>query len=191
MGSLTTHHAYDTLSPPMNPTYLSSIHHDGSARYVQAHGHMPLCIGDEVTLRLRAAVDAPVERLLLRTCPDGEQFFAEMKPEVTQVNPACRWWEVTLQVDMPVTSYRFLLFTSDGAWWYNSLGPQRYVPTDANDFRLLANYDAPVWVSDSVFYQIFPDRFADGDSASNVRDGEFEYRGLKSKAKRWDEPQSK
>ena len=151
---------------------------------------MPLRIGGEVTLRLRTAVDVPVEWLLLRTCPDGEQSFAEMKPEATQANPACRWWEVTLQVDMPVTSYRFLLFTSDGAWWYNGLGPQRHVPTDANDFRLLANYDAPVWVWDSVFYQIFPDRFADGDSAGNVRDGEFEYRGLKSKAKRWDEPQS-
>jgi alpha-glucosidase len=174
----------------MNPSYLSSIHHDGSSRYVQTHGNISLHIGDEVTLRLRTAVDAPVERLLLRICPDGEQFFAEMKPASAQMNPACRWWEVTLRIDMPVTSYRFLLFTSDGAWWYNSLGTQRYVPTDANDFRLLANYEAPVWVRDSVFYQIFPDRFADGDPASNVRDGEFDYRGLKSKAKRWDEQQS-
>jgi alpha-glucosidase len=57
------------------------------------------------------------------------------------------------------------------------LGPQRHVPTDANDFRLLANYDAPIWVWDSVFYQIFPDRFADGDFRSNVQNGEFEYTG--------------
>jgi alpha-glucosidase len=175
----------------MDPIYLSSIHHDGSIRYVRTHGDKPLRIGDEVTLRLRTVVDAPVERLLVRTCPDGEQAFSEMKPSSTQGNPACRWWEVTLRVDMPVTTYRFLLFTRDGVWWYNGLGTQRHIPTDANDFRLLANYEAPVWVWDSVFYQIFPDRFADGDPGSNVRDGEFDFHGLKSSAKRWGESQSK
>jgi alpha-glucosidase len=175
----------------MNPAYLSSIHHDGSSRYVRHHSSPELRIGDEVTLRLRAAPESPIDRMLLRTCPDGEQFFVEMYPASSQSNPACRWWEGTIRVHMPVTSYRFLLFTPDGTWWYNGMGIQRHVPTDANDFRLLADYDAPVWVRESIFYQIFPDRFADGDAESNVRNGEFEYTGLKSKAKRWDEPQSK
>jgi alpha-glucosidase len=175
----------------MNAVYLSSIHHDGSARYVRPHHNTELHIGDDVTIRLRAAMDAPIERLLLRTCPDGEQFFAEMHPASSQPNPACRWWEATLRIGMPVTAYRFLLFTPEGVWWYNGLGPQRHVPTDANDFRLLAEYDASLWVRNSVFYQIFPDRFADGEPESNVQDGEFNYEGLKSKAKRWDEPQSK
>ena len=174
----------------MNPTFLSSIHHDGSSRYVRTHDNKALHIGDEVTLRLRTGVDAPVERLLLRSCPDGEQHFAEMEPLVNPGNPVCRWWEVTLRITMPVTAYRFLLFTGEGTWWYNGLGPQRHVPTDANDFRLLASYDAPIWVWDSVFYQIFPDRFADGDSRNNVQNGEFEYTGLKSRARGWDEPQS-
>src|SRR6185369_7504373 len=100
-------------------------------------------------------------------------------------------WEATIRLHMPVTAYRFLLFNSDGVWWYNGLGAQRQVPTDANDFRLLADYGAPTWVRDSVFYQIFPDRFADGDPQSNVRTGEFDYGDLKSKAKAWHEPQSK
>lgn len=174
----------------MNPSYLSSIHHDGSVRYVRTPGSRTPRIGDEVILRLRTAVDAGVERLFVRTCPDGEQFFSEMNPATSQPNPACRWWEATLRIDMPVTTYRFLLFTSDGAWWYNAAGTQRHIPTDANDFRLLADYDGPAWVWESVFYQIFPDRFADGDPASNVRDAEFDYHSLKSKAKRWGEPQS-
>ena len=174
----------------MDLTYLSSIHHDGSSRYVRTQGKRTLRIGDEVTLRLRASGEAPIDRLLVRTCPDGEQFFSEMKPASVQENPACRWWEATLRINMPVTAYRFLVFTRDGVWLYNGTGLQRHVPTDANDFRLLANYDAPVWVRDSVFYQIFPDRFADGDPRSNVRDGEFDYHGQTSKAKRWGESQS-
>ena len=182
-----------TATPEMHsltPAYLASIHHDGSARYVRRRGSPELQVGDEVSIRLRAAPDAPVERLLLRTCPDGEQFFTEMQPASSQPDPACRWWQATLRLHMPVTAYRFLIFTPDGAWWYNGLGVQDHVPTDASDFRLLAGYEAPLWVWNSVFYQIFPDRFADGDPASNVRTGEFEYRGQMSRSKRWDEPQS-
>jgi alpha-glucosidase len=91
---------------------------------------------------------------------------------------------------MPLTGYRFLLFTADGAWWYNGAGLHRHLPTDADDWKLLASYAAPTWVRDAVFYQIFPDRFADGDSTNNVRDGEFEYRGQTARARRWHEPPS-
>jgi alpha-glucosidase len=44
------------------------------------------------------------------------------------------------------------------------------MPTISNFF---ADYQAPSWVQDAVFYQIFPDRFADGDPANNVRSGEY------------------
>ncbi len=172
-----------------HPTYLYSIHHDGSSRYVRAPKGDDLHLGDEVTIRMRMLPDVPVDRLLLRTCPDGEQFFAEMKPASSQPNPACQWWEATLRLNMPVTSYRFLLFTRDGAWWYNGSGFHEHVPTDADDFRLLAEYEAPVWVRRSVFYQIFPDRFADGEPESNVYDGEFEYHGQTSVSAKWGEPQ--
>ncbi|MBI5945775.1 MAG: maltodextrin glucosidase [Chloroflexi bacterium] len=171
----------------MTISYLSSLHHDGSKRYVQSPG-ADLHLGDEISIRLRSGTDAPIERVLLRTCPDGEQFFAEMQIEET--SSACNWWQAKLRLTMPLTSYRFLIFTSDGIWWYNGTGPHRHVPTDAEDFRLLADYAAPAWVNDSVFYQIFPDRFADGDPASNVRDGEFEYQGIKSRARKWGETQS-
>ena len=175
----------------MTPAYLSSIHHDGSSRYVHSTKKTELQIGDDVIIRLRTAPDAPIDRLLLRTFPDGEQHFTEMHPASSQPDPACRWWEATLRLNMPVTTYRFLLFTRDGIWWYNGAGLHQHVPTDANDFRLLADYDAPLWVRDSVFYQIFPDRFADGDPTNNVQDGEFEYRGQSSRAGHWGEPQRK
>ncbi len=176
------------------PAYIHSIHHDGSARYVKPMRAGGLRLGDEVTIRLRTGPDTEVARVLLRTCPDGEQRFTEMRPAETQA--ACRWWEATLHVSMPVVPYRFLLFTGDGAWWYNGSGAHRSVPTDAEDFRLLAGYQAPAWVQDAVFYQIFPDRFAigerfaAGDPDTNVRDGEWEYREHRATARRWGEPPS-
>ncbi len=169
------------------PAYTHSIHHDGSPRYVRcgAGGDADPRLGDEVTLRLRAAPDAPIQRILLRTCPDGEGQFVEMQPE--RDGPACRWWRATLRVTMPLVAYRFLLFTEDGAWWYNGSGLHRHSPTDADDFRLLADYAAPTWVREAVFYQVFPDRFADGDPHNNVRDGEFVYRGQPARARCWGE----
>jgi alpha-glucosidase len=179
-----------------DPPYLASIHHDGSSRYVRTIAGREPRLGDEVTIRLRAGLAAPIGRVLLRTCPDGEQQFTEMVELGTEFNSApnrtfsgaCRWWQATLRLTMPVTGYRFLLFTTDGAWWYNGAGPRRPTPTDAEDFRILADYAAPAWVRGSVFYQIFPDRFADGDPGNNVRDGEWAYRDLRASARRWGEP---
>jgi alpha-glucosidase len=172
----------------MPPVPLQSVHHDGSSRYVRLPHPGEARLGDEVTLRLRAGLDVPIERVLLRTAPDGEQAFTEMQPGGQEA--ACRWWQVRLRLAEPLVSYRFLLFTGDGAWWYNGASLQRHIPTDAENFRLLADYQAPAWVRDSVFYQIFPDRFADGNPANNVRDGEWEYRGQKARARAWGEQPS-
>src|SRR4030066_1577701 len=162
----------------MKNTYLS-IHHDGSSRYVS---NPDPHLGEEVTLRLRHAPGLPVERILLRTAPDGEQLFSEMQAESHEQGASCRWWNITLHLNMPLTGDRFLLFVNGQAWWYNASGLHIHTPTDSEDFRLLAGYQAPQWVRTAVFYQVFPDRFADGDPSNSVRDGEYEYRGLPARA---------
>lgn len=167
---------------------MASIHHDGSPRYVRGGAGGGFQLGDIVTIRLRAGLDLPLERVFLRTAPDGEQQFTEMHPEPGRPGEACAWWQASLPLHMPLTTYRFLIFSEDGAWWYNGSGAHRNLVTDHEDFRLLAGYTPPAWVKDSVFYQIFPDRFADGDPGNNVRNGEFVYREFKSIAGRWGEP---
>jgi alpha-glucosidase len=169
----------------MEGNLLQSVHHDGSARYVEPQALRP---GEFATIRLRAHPQASIERVLLRACPDGEQTFVEMQPR--DVSAVCCWWEARLQVSMPLVGYRFLLFTAGGVWWYNAAGLQRHVPTDFEDFKLLADYAAPSWARNTVFYQIFPDRFADGDPANTVRDGEWDYGGHPSRARQWGLPPS-
>ena len=114
-------------------------------------------IGDEVRLRVRVGLDDAIERLFVRTCPDGEQSFQEMT-EVA-AGPACRWWEATLRLTMPTTDYRFLVIVAGGHRWLNGTGRASGIPTDANDFRLLAGYSPVDWLDDRVFYQIFPGPF--------------------------------
>jgi alpha-glucosidase len=168
-----------------NPTYLTSIHHSGSTRYVYPNEPH---LGDEIIIRLRTAIMAPIQQVLLRTAPDGEQHYTPLNPEHDDQNGTCRWWRATMRLTMPLTSYRFLIISDDAIYWYNASGLHAFNPTDAEDFRILADYQAPGWIKNSVFYQIFPDRFADGDPSTNVRDGEFEYAGFTARARRWGEP---
>lgn len=160
-----------------------SIHHDGSSRYVQRSGNEA---GATAQLWLRMAADAPLTAVYLRTCPDGEEALVPMVP--AGADGVCRWWRASLTLRMRRTGYRFLLQTNEGNHWYNAAGLQRHSPTDANDFVLLTDVHAPGWVADSVFYQIFPDRFADGDPANNVRDGEYACYGRPVSARPWGAP---
>lgn len=168
-----------------NPSYLNSIHHSGNSRYVfpnEPH------LGDEVTIRLRTSATAPIQQVLLRTSPDGEQHYTSLHPENIDQTGACRWWRTSMCLTMPLNSYRFLIISDDATYWYNASGLHAFNPPDTEDFRILADYQAPGWLKNSVFYQIFPDRFADGNPSNNVRDGEYEYAGFSARARRWGEP---
>ncbi len=166
-------------------TYLSSIHHSGSSRYVSPQ--LPR-LGDTVTIRLRTAMAPALQQVLLRTAPDGEQQYAPLNLVSQAESNTCRWWTISMRITMPVTSYRFLIVSEEGAFWYNAAGLHTFNPPDANDFKILAGYQAPAWVKEAVFYQIFPDRFADGDPSNNVRDGEYEYAGYAARARQWGTP---
>ncbi len=163
-----------------------SVHHDGSARYaVPVGGTNPdrLRMGDEVRIRVRAGLDAPVDRLFIRTVPDGEERFEELAEAAA--GPACRWWQATIRLAMPVTGYRFLVVGPAGRAWLNGSGVHRGAVTDRDDFRLVAGFDPPSWLADRVFYQVFPDRFANGDPATDVGDGAWTYRGHATRKRAW------
>lgn len=167
----------------VTPDWLRTIHHDGSEKYVSA---LYPRLGESVRLRLRVSPVAPVRRVLLRAFPDGEQSFVAMRKAVRE--PAAQWWEVDLTIDEPVFHYRFIVDSDDGLWHYSAGGPSSFTPLDATDFRILADYNAPDWLESAVFYQIFPDRFANGDRANDPRPDEYEYRGQRPKTYPWETP---
>jgi len=171
------------MFPNAFPTWLSSVHHDGSEKYVS---NLYPALGEAVRIGLRIADNAPIRRVLLRTFPDGEQALTPMQP--ASIQPPCRWWEANLAISQPVTHYRFLLEAADGAWWYTAAGPAAYEPLDLTDFQLLADYASPDWLPEAVFYQIFPDRFANGDPSNDPRPEEYVYRGQRPVTCDWGAP---
>jgi len=165
------------------PTWLHSIHHDGSQLYVAA---LTPRLGERVRLRLRVGEQAPVRRVYLRAFPDGEQALTPLTPSAH--TPPCRWWETELEIREPLTHYRFVLAADDGVWHYNARGVSAHVPLDHGDFRIVADYEAPEWLATAVFYQIFPDRFANGDPANDPQPGAFSFRGHAAQTYPWGAP---
>lgn len=164
-------------------SWLDSVHHDGSALYVQPATQ---ALGAPATLRLRTTPAAPLEHVFVRICPDGEQVLLPLRR--AESTAAAQWWEGEITVSMPRMGYRFWLLTANGGWWLTASGVQRSTPTDATDFKLLTSYAAPAWVRASVFYQIFPDRFADGDPSNNVQSGAYTLGGRPVIARPWGAP---
>ncbi|MEW6731281.1 MAG: maltodextrin glucosidase [Acidobacteriota bacterium] len=158
------------------------VHHDSSPCYVTCE---EFAFNAHALLRLRTGRNTAIKRVFVRTCPDGEQAMTPMR----QINAdtVCQWWEAEIKISMPRTGYRFLLLTDEGGWWFNAAGIMRHNPTDVTDFKLLAHPHTPTWVRDAVFYQIFPDRFADGDPTNNVRNGEYLCYGKPVIARPWGE----
>lgn len=167
----------------MTPAWLSSLHHDGSERFVS---NLHPALNDTVTVRVRVDAEAPARRMFLRTFPDGEQHFALMRK--TRTDGVATWWEGELPIGEPVVAYRFVVEADDGVWWLNGEGAGAAIPTDAADFRLLADTPFPDWVTGSVFYQIFPDRFANGDPGNDALFDAVEYRGSRPIRPAWGAP---
>ena len=154
------------------PSWLQSVHHDGSESYVSS---LYPRLGGTVRIRLRVGMDAPLRRVFMRTAPDGEQAFTAMHPGTAE--PPARWWEADLPIHERIMHYRFALEADDGVWWLNAGGPGHFDPLDASDFKILGDAHAPGWLHEAVFYQIFPDRFANGDFANDPQPHEYQYRG--------------
>ena len=99
----------------------------------------------------------------------------------------CDWWEVQLKWVNPRFHYRFWLLGPEGGYWLSAMGVVRHCPTDHFDFQILAQQPEGAWWDRSVFYQIFPDRFCQGDPSHRVRTGEYRIDGQPVVARRWGE----
>jgi alpha-glucosidase len=167
-----------------NPfNWLATVHHDGSQQYLS---ELYPALGSHVTIRLRMSANTPIHKVYMRLFPDGEQHFLEMHPTEHQL--ACQWWECQIQINQPIVHYRFILETGKHIWWYSAAGITAHDPLDNTDFKILADYQPPAWVFGSVFYQIFPDRFANGDLTNDPQPHEFNYFGHGPQTYPWGQP---
>ena len=130
-------------------------HHDGSELYVS---NIAPEIGEKVELRLRIPKSYTFEKSFVRVYEDAEPRVHELKK--FKSGKSEDWYRVNIVVHNTHTLYRFV-FIGEGKYeWLNASGLYDHDVHSNNDFQIVSAPTNPEWIKSSVFYQIFPDRFA-------------------------------
>jgi len=140
-------------------------HHDGSELYVSNAAPK---VGDKVTLRVRVPNTYTFAKSFVRLYHDGEPRSFELSLE--KKGQAENWWAVKVKIENLSTQYRFVFVDVDKYDWLNAAGFHDHDVHTNNDFQLVAIPAYPAWIRSSVFYQIFPDRFAKSNTKKPVPD---------------------
>src|SRR5258707_2825878 len=91
------------------------------------------------------------------------------------------FWQGTIPASCSIKYYRFELIDGTATEWYNAAGASSNEPS-SNDFYVLPGYSVPAWARTGVMYQIFPDRFYNGDSGNDVATGAYTYNGYSTRS---------
>lgn len=153
----------------------------------------PWCVPDtdgiDLCLLLNPDRLPDVTQVLLRCEPDNEETFVPLKrvgrEGVHEVYSCRLGWDP----GNDTTLYAFKVLAGGRQVWLAADGEHAFLPPRDVHFRAARNGSPPAWVADQVFYQIFPDRFAQGDPSHAVRSGEYVYDGREPVvAKPWGAP---
>ena len=148
---------------------------DGTARYV-----CPLEpeVGETVTLKFRAAKE---DNIQIRLAINNELYTMESE----RTYGAFTYYRAEWKLKDGMTYYYFEIQDGEEVWYYNRSGL-----TDGRipyyDFRLAPGFSTPDWAKGAVIYQIYTDRFYNGDPENDVETREYFYIGdYSSKVTDW------
>ena len=145
---------------------------------------------NQLQLTLFVHKELELTQLFIRYEPDNEEELRPMKPCGQQGELVIWRGELPLNRDSGSVLYTFKALTAQEQWWVHAAGVSGSMPPRQSHFHYNPQQKPPVWVQDQVFYQIFPDRFCNGDPSISVQNGEYQYGGGTHPviAKQWGEP---
>ena len=151
---------YD-LKPVIN---VGGLFSDGSEYYriPQEPG-----INDQVKVRFRTCADNADEVYLIY---NGE----ELVMSVEESDDLFDYYTAVIPAGEKYISYYFEVHSGCVTCYYNRIGVQKNVNPDYN-FEICPGFDVPDWAKGAVFYQIYVDRFCNGDPSNDVLDNEYCY----------------
>jgi len=163
----------------MNTQYFNkeAIFSDETKQYVTPYDPNP---GDTVTFKLRVAANTNCEVRLyfedVQSLP--YQMVCTTKSEVFD------YFTIKAEVPQEATRYFYTIVYNGQIFYYNKQGLQDNLDPHYN-FRLIPGLRTPDWAKGALMYQIFVDRFCNGDPTNDVVSHEYAYLGTTPKALPW------
>lgn len=149
----------------MNPVLnRQALFADGGPEYVNP------CepeVGDTVRLRLRTAKDN-VDHAYVYLQGTAKEMDLAKRTEMFD------YYETFFCVGEEPIDYYYMVTAGESSCCYNRKGPAGQ-PDPAFHFRLLPGFSTPDWAKGAVMYQIYVDRFANGNPDNDVLDHEYVY----------------
>ena len=154
----------DNLTTIFNPQALFS---DGTAQY-----RIPPepKANESVKLRFRTGREN-IDRVVLVVCTDTR---IEMKKVYN--DRLFDYYESTVELSDKMIDYYFEVTSGTVTVYYNSVGVCSGVEPYYN-FTITPSFHTPDWAKGAIFYQIYVDRFYNGDRANDVEKDEYVYIG--------------
>lgn len=163
--------------------WLESVYSDGTECFVS---NPQPNLGETVYIKIRMYENAPIRHVFLRTITNGAEKLIEAKRK--EAKNGLAYYEAPLEITEKRMHYHFYLVCENIIYYYNQKEITTYIPDHSYDFVLLTEYRQPSWVKKSVFYQIFPERFCNGNKENDVKEGEYTYQGHSVNVhKEWEE----
>ncbi|MBR1673971.1 MAG: glycoside hydrolase family 13 protein [Eubacterium sp.] len=123
--------------------------------------------GDAVTLRFRTARDNVDYVYVIY---NGQR----LQLEKTSHDKLFDHYEVTLPPLFEKGYYYYEIGSGNITIYYNKLGVVKE-PEEQYSFTLIPDFYVPEWAKGAVFYQIYVDRFCNGDKSNDVLTNEYRY----------------
>lgn len=137
-------------------------------------------IHEKVRLRFRTARDDAQEVCLI----SGGETLQMQKMSSREVFD---YYETEVQLTDTMFVYYFRIKSESEELCYHRCGVSEH-PVEYYNFRIMPGFSTPAWAKGAVMYQIFVDRFCNGDPSNDVEDGEYVYIGEPvCKVKDWNE----
>ena len=86
------------------------------------------------------------------------------------------YWQASFVCPSKEVRYYFIVIDDDDKLCYNRLGCAENHQAEYS-FSFMPDSSVPEWARGAVYYQIFPDRFCNGDQSNDVEDNEYFYTG--------------
>lgn len=162
--------------------FLSSVHSEVNEDFVSnPYPHLR----EQVRISLRVRKSAVNFKIYLRILFDGSPKTIRMQK--AKQTSGYEYYECYLIMQQKKVHYHFIIVTEDHIYYYNRLEITTHAPTEDYDFVLIAGFDNPSWVNERVFYQIFPDRFNNGNENITPRESEYSFHGHRTTRLAWHE----
>lgn len=111
-------------------------------------------------------------------CYNGVLKYMELK----RTEGFFDYYSITLPPSASTLRYYFEIKKGGRLYYYTKIGVSKDAPVYEGLFRLIRGFKTPDWAKGAVMYQIFADRFCNGDADNDVVDNEYIYLGRPSVA---------